>query len=405
MPVYAYKGYDIASGKSRNGKVTADSQKSAKAALRKTEKVIVSDLKEQKSSGGKSSGSLFSKKVPLKEISIMTKQFATLQNAHVPLDECLAALSGQVENAMLQEVMAGLKDKVSEGVSLGDSMSNYPKIFDRLYINMIRAGESSGKLGLVLDRLSDYYENKMETRAKIVGAMMYPLIMTLAASAIVLFLFISVIPKLSKTFTSMKVTIPWYTELLMATSHVVTSYWYILIIVTLSLFFGTKKWLSTKSGRSFFDKHSLRVPLFGSLIMRINVSTFTKTLSTLLSSGVPIIKAMEITRNVIPNQVIAKVVDDAKNAVQDGESLGLVIERSGQFPSLVSHMIKTGEKTGQLEEMLGHVAIAYDAEVDQKVSSLISMIEPIMIIFMGVGGAGVVMAMLLPMFDMMNNIR
>ncbi len=402
-----YKGFDSNSGTTKKGEVEAETLKTAKALIRQKHKIIVSSIKE-KSVATKSSSLLArmsQQKVKLKDISVMTRQFATLQKAHVPIDESLRALVKQVENETLATTLSDIKNQVSEGKSLGDATESHNETFSKLYINMLKAGESSGTLGLVLDRLADYMENKIATRGKIFSAISYPAIMIVASGGIIIFLFVSIVPKLTKIFDSLKVTLPWYTKLMIGISESLQNYWYILIALSWLGYFMFKKWLATDKGRLRFDNLMLKVPVFGPLVMRINVSSFTKTLSTLLSSGVDIIQSMEITKNVIANRVISDVVGEAKIAVQEGASLSSVIAKSNRFPPLVTQMMSTGEKTGQLESMLGHVADAYDVEVEQKIEGMISIIEPLMIIVMGGITVSVVISMVMPMMQIMNQIR
>ncbi len=411
MPVYSYKGYDIMTGASKKGRIESDSAKNAKVKLKRVEKIIVSELKEEQSTNkDKAEAPSFldrfiQPKVKLMDLSIMTRQFATLLNAHVPIDESLRALSRQVDSPLLRNILSEVKDQISEGKSLADALGSFPQTFTRLYVNMVRAGETSGSLGLVLTRLADYQEHQIKTRGQVLTAMTYPAIMILASGGIIIYLFVSVVPKLTKIFDSLKVTLPWYTKLLIGLSNFMQNYWYLIILMLGAMYYIFDRWVKTTAGKSKFDRILLNLPLFGGLFLRMSVSSFTKTLSTLLDSGVTIINAMDITKNIIPNTVIAAVVEKAKIAVQEGENLGVVIERSGEFPPLVSHMIMTGEKTGQLEEMLGHVSVAYDAEVERKITSLIAMIEPIMIVAMGGVTTLVVMAMLLPMFQVMGQVR
>lgn len=406
MPLYSYKGYDAASGAARKGKIEAESPKAARAKLKSRDKVIVSDLKEETSLDKvKSPSRSVRGKVSLQDLAIMTRQFATLQAAHVPLDESLKALTQQVDNVVLRSTLAAVKDYVSEGKSLNEAMSNFPGVFNRLYINMVKAGESSGTLGLVFERLSDFIEYQVKIRGQIVSAMTYPAVMILATTGITAFLFVNVVPKLQKVFISLKVKLPWYTELLINFSQFLQNYWFGVLLGLAASVILFRRWVTSEAGRKKFDRASLKLPVFGPIIMRINVSRFTKTLSTLLSSGVPIIRAIEITRNIVANSVIAEVLDQAKVAVQEGQSLGATIERSKQFPPLVTHMIMTGERTGQLEEMLGHVAVAYDAEVERKVDAMISLIEPMMVILMTGGAGGILAALMIPMMSVMNQIR
>lgn len=405
MPIYAYKGYDIKSGSPRKGKVESESIRSARQKLKSKEGIMVSDLKEEVASKGDQGTSLFAPKVSMGDLAVMTRQFATLQAAQVPLDESLSALKDQVENPVLHRTLSAVKELVSEGKSLADAMSTFPAIFNRLYINMVKAGESSGSLGLVLERLADFQEYQEQVKSKVFSALSYPALMIGASTLIIVYLFVSVVPKLQKVFESLNVPLPWYTEMLIGFSNFLQEQWLFLMIALAGTFFLLRLWYNSDGGRLFFDRLSLKLPVFGPMILRVNVSKFTKTLSTLLGSGVPIIAALEITRNIIGNKIISDVLVEAKQAVQEGDSLAVSIERSQQFPALVTHMIRTGEKTGELEPMLKHVASAYDAEVERKIDTMISLIEPLMIIVMGGIVVVVVIAMLVPMLSIMNQMH
>lgn len=406
MPIYSYKGYDIATGAVKKGKVEADSERSAKQKIKLKLKVIPSEVKEEvANSGAKGKSGIFAQKVGLAELQVMVRQFAVLQSAHVPLDESLKALSSQVENPVLRNTISSVKDLVSEGKSLADASATFPGVFNRLYVNMVRAGESSGTLGTVLIRLADFLEYQIKVRGQVISAITYPAIMIVSSSGLVVYLFVSVVPSLTKVFDSLKVTLPWYTKMLIGISDSMQRYWYLIVGLMVGGFFGFNAWLRTEAGRMKFDELSLKAPLFGSIILRLSISRFTKTLSTLLSSGVPIIQALEITKNIVTNSVISGVIEQAKIEVQEGKSLAACIERSGRFPGLVVHMIATGEKTGQLEEMLVHVSNAYDAEVERKITTMISLIEPLMMLVMfGIAGV-VIAAMMLPMLSVMNQMR
>ena len=404
MPIYVYKGYDASSGSSRKGKVEADSPRSARQRLRTRDKIIVSEIKEElavtKGKPKERSG-----KVKLQDLAIMTRQFSTLQAASVPLDESLKALTDQVENPVLRNTLAAVKDLVNEGKSLGEACEQFPNVFNRLYVNMVKAGEQSGNLGLVLERLADFQEYEVATRGKIFSALAYPGLMISASLCIIAFLFVSIVPKLQKVFDSLHVTLPWYTKALIGISEFLQHRWYVVLLLAVGGFYAYKAWYATEAGKETVDRLSLKLPIFGGIVLRINVSKFTKTLSTLLGSGVPIINALEITRNVVGNKILSDAIGDAKISVQEGDSLGATIEKSNKFPALVTYMIRTGEKTGELENMLKHVADAYDTEVERKIDSLISMIEPLMIILMGGIVVVVVIAMLVPMLSIMSQVR
>ena len=410
MPIYSYKGYDAASGANRKGKIEAESERSARTRLKSKMKIIVAEIKEEATTkSSKSNNAVFSNifgpKVSVKELAVMVRQFAVLQRAHVPLDESLKALVSQVENPELSKVLAQVKDSVSEGKSLADSSAKFPGVFNRLYVNMVRAGESSGNLGTVLTRLSEFLEYQVKVGQEIVAALTYPIIMITGAIGVVAYLFISVVPKLAKVFDSLRVPMPWYSKLMIDISDALGNYWYVVLTIVVLGYVIFKKWVGTDKGRRKMDRILLKLPLFGPVLTRISISRFTKTLSTLLSSGVPIVQALDITKNVVTNSVISDVIEQAKIDVQEGKSLASCISGHDSFPGLVTHMIATGEATGELEGMLVHVAEAYEAEVQSKISSMISLIEPLMLMVM----FGIVMivvgAMMIPMLNVMSQIR
>lgn len=406
MPVYKYKGYDSKTGAARKGSVEAESQKAARQKLKTRDKILVAELSEEVALDKiKKSRPLFGGGVSTADVAIMTRQFATLQSAHLPLDETLKALGNQVENEVLRNALSNIKEQISEGKSLHEALGNFPAIFDRLYVNMVKAGEASGTLGLVLTRVADFIEYQVKIRGQVVGAMMYPAVMICAMLGITAIMFVSVVPKMQVVFKSMKIVLPWYTKTLIGFSEFLQTQWYLIFAGMGLLVYLFRKWYATPEGRRTFDKNALTAPLFGGIVMRINVSRFTKTLSTLLASGVPILGALEITKNIISNTLISEALEQARIAVQEGQSLGQSIEKSQLFPPLVTYMIMTGERTGQLEEMLGHVSVAYDAEVERKVEAMIGLIEPTMVIFMTVGGAVILGSLMVPMLSIMNQIR
>jgi general secretion pathway protein F len=237
------------------------------------------------------------------------------------------------------------------------------------------------------------------------SAMMYPAVMALAQVGMITYLLLSLVPKLQKIFSSLKAPLPWYTKLTVGVSQWLQNYWFMIPVFVAGAYFLANRYISSEAGRRKVDEMLLKAPIFGPLVMRMQVSRFTQTLSTLLASGVPIIKALEITKNIITNTVIAEVLENAKISVQEGRSLGATIEKSNRFPPLVTHMIMTGERTGQLEEMLGHVAVAYETEVQRKIEGLISLIEPMMIVAMAGSVGAIVASVIMPMFSIMNQIR
>ena len=313
MPVYRYKGYDAATGAARKGTIDAESQKAARAKLKSRDKILVSEMTEEVAIDRlKRSKPLFGSGVNTTDVAIMTRQFATLQSAHLPLDETLKALTNQVENEVLRNALSNVKEQISEGKSLYEALGSFPTIFDRLYVNMVKAGEASGTLGLVLTRVADFIEYQVKIRGQIMGALMYPAVMIGAMGIITAVMFIAVVPKMQVVFKSMKVTLPWYTKALIGLSEFIQTRWYLIIAGAALIIYLGKKWYATPNGRRTFDSNALTMPIFGGIVMRVNVSRFTKTLSTLLSSGVPILGALEITKNIISNTLINEALENAR---------------------------------------------------------------------------------------------
>jgi general secretion pathway protein F len=265
---------------------------------------------------------------------------------------------------------------------------------------MIRAGESSGALDVVLVRLADFTEAQAQLRNKIIGAMLYPAIMLVVGIAIVSILFVVVIPKVTKIFEDMNVALPWTTRILIGVSSFARDYWYVLVAALPLLALGIRRWMRTARGRARWDRLKLRAPIFGELVRMLALARFAKTLATLLASGVPLLTAMDIVKNVVSNTLLADVIDHARDAIREGESIAAPLRRSGQFPPLVYHMIAIGERSGQLEEMLQNVARSYEAQVEMRIGALTSLLEPVMIVCMGGGVAFIVFSILMPIMQL-----
>ena len=338
--------------------------------------------------------------VSSQELAIATRQLATLVAAGIPLVDALTALVDQIEQPRLKRIMGVVKQKVNEGASLADALREHPKVFSELYVNMIRAGESSGALDVVLVRLADFTESQAQLRNKIIGAMLYPAIMVVVGIAIVGILFVVVIPKVTKIFDDMNVTLPWTTRILIGVSSFARDYWYVVLVAIPALVFGLRRFVRTARGRAWWDRTKLGAPVFGELIRMLSLSRFAKTLATLLASGVPLLTAMDIVRNIVSNTLLADVIDKARDAIREGESIAAPLRRSGQFPPLVYHMIAIGERSGQLEEMLQNVARSYEAQVEMRVGALTSLLEPVMIVAMGGGVAFIVFSILMPIMQL-----
>jgi len=407
MPVFNYTGIND-KGKKTNGIVDAESEKAARTKLRKMG-VYPTSLR----GGGKGGSRKLSlnanidvgkylQRVKTQDIALMTRQLATLVGSGIPLVDSLQALEDQLENIKLKEVMTSVREKVTEGGKLSDAMKGHPKIFNDLYVNMINAGESSGALDIVLERLADFTENQAKLKSKVIGAMVYPTIMTVVGLVMMIVLMVFVIPQMTGMLEQMGATLPLPTRVLIGISDVFVKYWYLLIIFVVILGVLFKRWIKTEKGREVYDRKMLKMPLFGDLFRMVAISRFARTLSTLLNSGVPLLVSMDIVRNIVSNVILKRVMEETKNSVKEGESVAEPLKRSGEIPPLVTHMIAIGEKTGGLEKMLERIADTYDTRVDTTVSSMMSILEPVMILVMAGIVAFVVLSVMLPMLELSN---
>ena len=403
MPMYAYKGF-TAAGKQIAGTQDADSPRAVKAALRR-DGIYLTDLKETEASAKgrgatKASGfSLFGERVSSQELAVATRQLATLVGAGIPLVDSLVALIDQVESASFKGVWADVKQRVNEGAGFGDALSTHPRIFSGLYVNMVRAGETSGALDVVLVRLADFTESQSELRSKVVGTMVYPILMIAVANVVVAILMIFVIPKIARLFESQKVPLPLPTRVLIGLSLAIKSYWYFVFPVIGLIIYAFMRYIQTERGRPWWDAFVLDLPIFGPLVRMIAITRFSKTLSTLLGSGVPLLAAFDIVKNVVQNTVLLRVIEMARDGVKEGESIAAPLKRSGEFPPIVTHMIAIGERSGSLEEMLGNIARSYEVQVDSRLRAMTSILEPLLIVVMGVVVAFIVFSVLMPMME------
>lgn len=410
MPLFVYTGQNAQTGKKVKSVVEAESLKDAKVRLRKQGIYVVDIRQDDKAVGGESGrGSLMqilTRKAPTPEdVAMSTKQFAILTKAAVDISESLRSISDQVENEELKSIYVKIREYVSEGKSLSWAHAQYPKVFSPIYTNMIAAAEKSGALPLVLRRLSDFMSYQIAIKRKVIGALTYPALMIVVALGVTLFLFVNVLPKITKAFASLKVTLPWYSIWLNNISAWLQSHWLFCLLGLGAALVGFQAWLRTPKGRYKFDRFVYLSPVAGPVVQRVCVSRFSKTLSTVLASGVRIVEGLQLTRNVIGNAYLEEAVDQAIQRVQDGEKLAASLEKSGRVPVMVTHMLKTGEKTGRLEEMLQNIAEAYDDEVDHKIMATTKLIEPVMMIFMAGLVFVIVMSVLGPMMQAMNTLK
>ena len=421
MPVFSYKGFD-SRGKAVSGVKDADNLRALRVNL-KREGVLITEAKEaslRAAAAGRAAGdaagvglvALFNPAAALRmwnerssadrgTVAVITRQMGTLLKAGVPLAESLGALVDQVERPGLKRVLADVKTQVNEGSSLGDAMGRHPKVFQDLYVNMVRAGEASGNLEAVMFRLADFLEAQNKLRAKIISALFYPIVMTIIGAGIMTILMVSVVPKVTAIFADTGKALPWNTQLLIGLSATIGSWKGLvilgLLLVGIQLF---RRWKRTPHGRAAVDRMILKMWVIGPLARQIAITRFAKTLSTMLGSGVPLLRALEIVKSILGNTVLQKVVEDAKASIQEGESIAAPLKRSGEFPPIVTHMIAVGERSGQLEQMLEEVAHAYDLEIDLKMGRLTTLLEPVMILLMGGSVAFVVFSILMPIMEM-----
>jgi len=397
MAIYTYKGLDK-KGKEVKGSVNGDNELQAKQKL-KTMKIMLLEINEEQSKK-KSAGISFGTGINIQDISLMTRQLATLIKAKVQIVEAFSALQEQAENPTLMVILSEIKQKVNEGSSLANAFADYPKVFSNVYVNMVDAGETSGTLELVLIRLAEFSEGQVKLKNRIKGAMTYPLVIVIAGGLMMLFIFIFIIPKITKVFIQMKKTLPLQTQICIWLSNFLQSYWWAVIMGIIGGWFLFNKYIETKKGKNIWHKILLKLPIVGGLTKMINISRFCSTLSTLLNSGVPILAAMKIVTNLIGNVHMAAAVDDARVAVSEGASIVGPLIKSGHFPVMVTHMIKLGERSGELEPMLTIVAENYEDQVDAKLGGLTSIIEPIMMLGMGLAVGFIVFAVVMPMMEL-----
>ena len=398
MAIYNYKGIDR-TGVEKRGAVNAEGIAHAKQKVRALG-IMLTAIKEQKSKSGAGFSINFGSVVSVEDLSLMTRQLATLFKAKIQVVQSFTALIEQCENPRLRVILSEIRQKVNEGSSLANALSDYPKVFDNIYVNMVEAGESSGTLDVVLLRLAEFTESSVKLKNKIKGAMMYPIIMLMVGSIVLGVILVLVIPKITKIFVSLKKELPLPTQICIWLSNFLQNYWWLVII---GFFFGIwafNKYISTPKGRSLWDSFTLKVPVFGDLVMMINVSRFCSTLSTLLNSGVPILAAMKIVKNLISNVHMQQAIENSRINVSEGSSLAAPLEQSGYFPKMVTHMVSLGEKSGELEPMLNIIADNYEDQVEAKLNGLTSILEPIMMVAMGGAVAFIVMSVVVPMMEL-----
>lgn len=335
-----------------------------------------------------------------KELVLFSRQFSTLVTAGVPIVQGLTILVDQAETPYFKSVISKLREDIEQGISITDSMKKHPKAFTELYISMIKAGEVGGILDTILERLSTYLESAEELKGKVKSAMVYPAVISCVACGITLFLLIFVIPTFQKIFQSFGAELPLPTRILIGLSEILRHYIILVLAAPFAIFWGFQRFRSTEKGLFVLDSIALKLPVFGMLIRKVSIAKFARTLGTLIKSGVPILQALDTVAKTSGNRIIELAINSARDSIKEGERMAEPLKKTGVFPAMVVQMIAIGEETGSLDMMLVKIADFYDQEVDAAVKGLTSMIEPLIIVCMGVLVGGIVMAMFMPMFEM-----
>jgi general secretion pathway protein F len=406
MPVYEYKGVTN-QGKKVTGVQDGESLKIVKAKLKK-EGVIFLEIHEGSAARAARRNTVsfsFANRVKLVDLANATRQLATLLSSGLPLMEALSVLVEQEETAALKGALSSVRDSVREGASLADALKANPKAFSQLYINMVSAGEASGTLDITLDHLADFLDEQVRFRGRILAALTYPAFMTVIGLGMLFFIFSFVMPRVVGMFEDMKQQLPFITIMLLTIVRFLSSFWWAILLVLGGAFYYMRKYFNTPAGREKLDARLLRLPVFGGLIRMIAVSRFTRTLGTLLQSGVPTLTALDIVRSVVGNTVLAEAIRKARENVREGEPIADPLRRSGLFPPVVVQMVAVGEKSGELEKMLLKISDSFDRTVETRITGLMALMEPVIILAMGLIIGFVVIAIMLPMLEMSSGVK
>jgi type IV pilus assembly protein PilC len=400
MPVFTYQGTNKA-GTKVTGERNANTKDELKASLRR-EQINVSKLSEK---GKEFSIPSFGSGVDSKELAIFTRQFSVMIDAGLPLVQCLEILAGQQENKTFQKILNGTRASVEGGSTLSAAMKQYDKVFDALYYNMVEAGETGGILDTILQRLSSYIEKNVKLKRAVKSAMIYPIAVLGIAGAVIILLLWKVVPIFITLFNGLGVDLPLPTRIVIMLSNFVGSIYGLLILVFfVGIIFALKFWYGTPQGRYAIDSVLLKLPLIGILLRKIAVARFTRTLGTLISSGVPILEGLDITARTSGNAVVERAITQTRKAVEAGRSLVEPLKETDVFPGMVTQMIGVGEQTGAMDAMLQKIADFYEDEVDAAVKDLLTAMEPIMIVVLGVVVGGIVISMYLPLFSLIGKL-
>ena len=404
MPVYEYSALDI-NGKNTSGIVDAESALAARRKLRAS-KIFPVSIKEASSTTAEKESKtfslvqFFSRSIKSSEISMMTRHLATLVGAGFPLVSAIDTLIPQTGSHVFKKTLSHIKDSIIEGKSFADGLSLYPGIFSAIYINMVRSGETSGTLEIVLERLADIAEKQQALRSQIRSALLYPALMLIVGAVVLFFLLAYIVPNITSIFSDMNQILPAPTRFLIAFSDLFKHYWWVIFIVIFGAIFAVRSIKKTSKGNFLLDKSLLSFPLVGTLARKLAVARFSRTLGSLLENGVPMLHALKIVKNIVGNIIISNAVEVAAKEVEGGQGLGMVLAKSRVFPNLFTQMVLVGEQSGELEKMLKKAADVYENEIEISVMNITSMLEPVMILIMGIIVAFIVVSICLPIFEM-----
>ena len=400
MAVFTYKATDRL-GKLVTGSIEAKDKKAVILRLQELNyfPVRVEEKGKSSSQGTEQKFSFsFGQRIKKKDVLIFTSQLATLTSSGVPLDKSLTVLTELTENKKLSQVVADVQKSVHGGSHFTDALARHPKVFSKLYLSMVKAGESGGVLEGVLTRLAEFLESSQDFKESITSALVYPVLLTLVGGGAVAILLTFVVPKFTQIFADMGQTLPLPTRFLVGFSTLLVSYWWLLVGVILALFLSIRQYIKTEDGKWFWDSLKLHFPVWGNLTQKIEVSRFSRTLGTLVQSGVPILQALAIVKDIMGNSVLAKAIKEIQGRIKEGEKISDPLRQCHLFPPMAIHMIDVGEETGQLEVMLFKVADAYDRETRTSVKRMVSMLEPALILVMGLVVGFIVISMLMAIF-------
>jgi general secretion pathway protein F len=401
MPVFAYRGL-ASNGRSVAGVVDADSVRTARGKLR-DRGIFPTDLAEEEAAVKRRLSDYlpsFGRRIPPSELSLLTRQLSSLLGAGVQLVDALAALADQSARPLTKRLLSQIRERVREGTSLGDALAGHPETFSDLYIGMVRAGEAAGALETVLNRVADFSESQAEFKAKVTHALTYPIIMVCVGGTIMFFLMGYVVPQVATIFQQNNAALPLPTVILITISNFISGYWMFLLLLIVGTIAGIVYALSTRSGRRFYDTWLLRMPYVGGTVTRVLCARFSRTLATMLQSGVQLLPALASVKHVVTNVLLADAVEESRTSIREGHGMTHPLAQSGLFPPLLVEMIRVGERTGEVESMLERVADTYEREVERSLNQLTTLLEPLMTLAM----AGIILfmmlAILLPIFQL-----